>query len=1215
MPGGNSMRSFRCIGSVLAITLALTAATPLLERAAYAQASTASGALQGTVSDPTGAILPGAVVTVTNLGTTSAKTFTADSAGFYSSGSLAPGQYKVSVSASGFAKTEKTVTVQIGTATNGDIRLAVGAVGTVVEVSGSLLQVNTTQSTVSGVLTSEQIDSLPINGRNFLDLAQLEPGVQLQSGETFDPTKAGYSSISINGVNGRTARILLDGQDISDETVGTTTLNVSSGSIEEFEISRSSLDISNELTSSGSVTVATRSGTNKVHGQVFGLFRDQRSGAAADPGGNNFPFQRNQFGGRLGGALIPDKLFAFGSFERIKQDSFNSVQVLAPFNALNGGYDSPFRDNYSAGRVDYAGPKGIHLFFRGAYENNLDDATFGFGYSRYGNKDNTPAFAGGADVLTGKLSNSFRLSYLKFHNQIADETASGVPNLAPGVFLDNNGLITGPNELAPQQTYQSDKQFRYDGGYTLKSHLFNFGASVNRILGGGFASFFGLAPEVGANFNAGPIGVGGSGMPSDPTAYPTSLFVIGNGEGFNTEKSEFGFPAGGQGDYRLGIYFGDTWKVNAKLTVNYGLRYSRDTGRSDSDLPSIPCSAVNSSFGIYNPCTDSTDSPLKTSVGASQNLLDNIAPGLSLGGRIRQPNEDYGPKAGFAYDPFGNGKTVIRGGAGLYYENNIFNNVLFDRPTRLPTGLFFNDAGFGPTSSIPLPNGTIVTSVNGPAGVMSVASLFTDAISVSAPYFAALQAQYQAATVAAGPAANINFVGNSLSEGANNGDSMYVPNFQTPRSIQFNIGIQRELWKGGIFTADYVRNVGEHFYESLDENHVGDARYLNSMAAKNAIAATLTQCNVTTVDLAIAGCPGLHTDPVTKQVTGATITDFAANGLDSGNAVLGESVPVTSQGINPNMGAAFPGINPLFGNMRFNLPLGRSTYNGLQTNYRQSTRLPIPGVKSSNLEVSYTLSRFISSGGADQNFTPAVIDNNDPLGFSGPSGTDRTHQLSFGGDLGWLGGIKTDFIGHYYSALPTSLTLDDNGGSVNSTAEIFSSDITGDGSVGDLLPGTKAGAFMRSIKPSDLSRVIANYNTTAANQITPAGQALVNANLLTVEELHALGATTRSIAQVAPANVGNGALRTFDLTLSRPIKHDMFGESFSITPSLSFFNLFNFSNFGNVTGNLAPTEVPGSANGTTSDLTGRGALRVGNGSGVFSQGAARILEYGLKIDF
>ena len=112
------------------------------------------------------------------------------------------------------------------------------------------------------MLNQDQIENLPVNGRNFLDLAQLEPGVQIQDGGDFDPTKVGFSSISFGGRFGRTARIEVDGVDVSDETVGTTTENIPSSAIEEFQLSQSTLDLSNELTSSGAVNVITRSGTN-----------------------------------------------------------------------------------------------------------------------------------------------------------------------------------------------------------------------------------------------------------------------------------------------------------------------------------------------------------------------------------------------------------------------------------------------------------------------------------------------------------------------------------------------------------------------------------------------------------------------------------------------------------------------------------------------------------------------------------------------------------------------------------------------------------------------------------------------------------------------------------------------------------------------------------------------------------------------------------------
>src|SRR6202022_849680 len=180
----------------------------------------------------------------------------------------------------------QVVPVQVGNTATFNAKLLVGLESQVIEVQASTVQVNTEQAIVQGVLTSDQVENLPVNGRNFLDLAQLEPGVQIQDGQNFDPTKAGYSSISFGGRYGRTARIEVDGVDVSDETVGTTTTDIPASAIQEFQISQSSLDMSTELTSSGSVNVTTKSGTNGFHGEAFGQFRDSSfSSALPTPAG------------------------------------------------------------------------------------------------------------------------------------------------------------------------------------------------------------------------------------------------------------------------------------------------------------------------------------------------------------------------------------------------------------------------------------------------------------------------------------------------------------------------------------------------------------------------------------------------------------------------------------------------------------------------------------------------------------------------------------------------------------------------------------------------------------------------------------------------------------------------------------------------------------------------------------------------------------------
>jgi hypothetical protein len=260
---------------------------------AAAQTSVSTGGIVGTVTDQSGAVVSGAKVTITNLGTNQAANFATTSSGLYNSGSIVPGRYKVTVEAKGFKTTEMGLTVQVGAVTTANIPLEVGQENTVVQVQAESVAVNTEQATVQGVVTAQQIENLPINGRNFLDLAQLEPGVQIQDGSGFDPTKNGFASISIGGRAGRTARIELDGIDISDENVGTTTQNIAASAIQEFQIAQSSLDLSSSLTSSGTVNVTTRSGTNALHGQGTYFFRDQSVGFAKFPGGQSIPYQRN----------------------------------------------------------------------------------------------------------------------------------------------------------------------------------------------------------------------------------------------------------------------------------------------------------------------------------------------------------------------------------------------------------------------------------------------------------------------------------------------------------------------------------------------------------------------------------------------------------------------------------------------------------------------------------------------------------------------------------------------------------------------------------------------------------------------------------------------------------------------------------------------------------------------------------------------------------
>jgi hypothetical protein len=1148
-----------------------------------AQTTISTGSIVGTVTDPSGAVVPDAKVQITNKGTNQVLKTTTTSSGTYSSGALAPGDYLVRVEGQGFSSAEMSVPVQVNTTSTANVKLALGGSTQVIEVQGSEVAVNTEQATVQGVLTTEQIENLPINGRNFLDLAQLEPGVQIQDGGTFDPTKNGFSSVSFGGRFGRTARIEVDGVDVSDETVGTTTQNIPLGAIQESSLQQSSLDLSTELTSSGSVNIITKSGTNGLHGDGFYYFRDQTLNAAL-PGGSKNYFQRNQFGGSLGGPIIKDKLFFFIDAERNKQALVDPVIPGGNFAGLASSFVSAFPDTQLLGRVDYNIGK-VRTFYRFTFEQNRSVLPFiPNSFQPFANVNHSRNHIVGADFSTGSFTHSVRFGYSKFENGITDAVIGskifnpgGAIELAIGAdpFCLTAGLddfCSGPNFLAPQATFQSDHQIKYDGSKPFKNHIFRFGAGLNHLQGGGFAAFLGSAPAVGSASNAIPANVFPGGA-SNPLNYPVQTVVLGNGEGFSSAKKAFGFPGGGLGpDNRLSLYFGDSWKVKPNLTLTLGLRYARDTGRTDSELGATPALNVfNNQF--YS----------------------------GLGNRVNQPNANFGPQLGFAWNPSNNGKTVIRGGIGLFYENSIWNNVLFDPAGRLQKGFFLAQQGLcpAPAAGVTFPDGTVITQATLNQNICG------KPIGTASVNIISLQQQYQAATKAAGAGFNPSYVGSTLTAGINiNATSLLAPNYKTPRSVQMNIGIQRELRRGMVLTVDYLRNVSTHNLLSIDTNHVGDARFFNLPAAQTAISATNNKF----------GCTSGFDQGSTQCAinAGATIADYSANGLDSGYQVCGGK---------PCPNAAFGGINKgATGANQMLFPIGRSVYNGLQMTFKQDVHNPMRGIKYMNLQVSYSLSRYVATA-RDSDFINFPSDYANPLRAMGPNGLDRTHQLSFGGVFDLPAKFRLSMIGHFDSPLASNLTLP-----VGATAGggIFQTDLTGDGTgdgvfvdnggLGDLLPGTKLGSFGRDVSVSGLNKLINNFNTNFVGKATPAGQALIDNNLFTLAQLQSMKAVIGpGPLQPAPAGaVGQSWLKTFDLGLNWGYK---IKERVEIRPGVTFYNLLNFANFD---GPAAPfTQVlnglPGSANGTTSPQPA--SLRLGLGSGVNALGAPRVVEFELKLTF
>src|ERR1700674_1496544 len=534
-----------------------------ISRPLCAQTTVSTGSIVGTVSDPSGAVVSGAKVSITNVATGQLINLTTNSSGSFNSGALIPGNYKTLVSAKGFSSVEVSLTVLVGNTATANVNLQIGQQNQIIDVQGSAVRVNTEQATVQGVLNADQIDNLPVNGRNFLDLAQLEPGVQIQDAVNFGNSKDGYSSISFGGRFGRTARVEVDGIDISDEIFGSTTTNIPASGIQEFQLSQSSLDLSTELTTSGAINVTTRSGTNVIHGEAFEFFRDSSLAAPLPaPPGLSEPFQRSQYGGRVGGPIIKNRFFYFLDAERTLQHEQAPVLVAAPFEQYSGSFSSPFHENNLMAKADYQLTRSIRAFYRFSYFQNSFTANGGSGFSVYAGKNVTRTHVVGFDFNTGNFTHSIRLGYLKTERNITDATrGSGLPlaNYPLNIAMGNTGLVTGPNGIAPEVILQSDHQAKYDGSKTFGRHIIRYGFNFNRIAAAGFVPVGGLAPFLSTSVGSSEAAFAQTGPfpggDTNPLNYPVESVSVSNGLGYLTPTPGLGLPAGSFFYHRLGAYF------------------------------------------------------------------------------------------------------------------------------------------------------------------------------------------------------------------------------------------------------------------------------------------------------------------------------------------------------------------------------------------------------------------------------------------------------------------------------------------------------------------------------------------------------------------------------------------------------------------------------------------------------------------------------------
>src|SRR5215510_3544828 len=765
-----------------------------------------TGAIEGTIKDQNSAVVSGANVTLTHTATSRVINLTTNNEGYFVARSLPPGAYNVRVEHSGFtAGAINNLVVQTGQMSSANLSLTVGAAAEVVQVEGTSaqLQVDTSRQTIDGVVTQEKITGLPLNGRNFLDLAALQPSVVVRDGGSIDPTKVmAYRAVTVNGSSGRASRVQIDGIDITDETVGTTTGNISTDAVQEFQLSRASFDLSTSLTTSGAVSIVTRSGGNQFHGSGFYFFRNQDLGARLDYQTAAQPFDRHQVGYNLGGPIIKDKLFFFSNWERTYQTTQSTI-INTDFPQLTGNAGLPVALRLTTNKLDYVLNSRVKLFYSHGYNDDL--STGGNANSPFQYVNWTIRHTVGADITGARTSHSLRFGLNNFNNRIQSQ------EIDPYTFfrapqdttyrLNVGSFALGPNSLAPQQTYQDNYQTKYDGSYVRGDHTFRYGGEVNRILLGGFASFAGVL-AISGTFNAATRAALPEASRTDPFAYPFSGFSTGSSTGFFSADPGHNLPYGGHNNTRIAWYAGDSWRVSRRLSLNLGTRWEYDTGFFNGTARELPQLAV---YGDPD-----------------------------LGKIAKFPKTGFSPQVGFAWDPTGSGKMSVRGGFYLTYEMNIGNNAIFDSFPRTPPGIGPETSN---TSFTHGPDGQGIDIGGFPVGNYSslIGRPIKDVIPIIERAHLAMRQAY----------ANFKFDPNSptqaftVNRGVGN-SSIFPGTFQIPYSMQFSIGLQRELRQNVVLSADYVRIRGVGLpYTTNDYERRFAARTLDVTAARAQVANVL----------------------------------------------------------------------------------------------------------------------------------------------------------------------------------------------------------------------------------------------------------------------------------------------------------------------------------------------------------------------------------------
>ena len=451
----------------------------------YAQVN-ATGTLQGTVLDPTGAVVPGADVKISNTETGLARSMKSNGAGLYRFELLPVGTYELKVTMPGFSTaTYANVGVAVSQTNTIDVSLTPSTQATTVTVesTGAPL-VDTDKTDVSLPITTRQIEDLPLNGRDFANLAFLAPGAKPV--DSYDPTKNRTSIFAVNGSSGRNVNVTVNGIDNKDNTVGGPVMQLPLEAIQEFNISTQRFSAANGRSEGAAISVITKSGTNTPHGTLYFFDRDQalntNDAISIASGSDKPPYSRQQFGGAIGAPVRKDKDFLFFSLERQREhtsipvdgNAFKELSLVTAFGAKPATViPTPYFDWRYLGRYDHRFNDKHSLFVSYANQNNRgeNDQSGSTNDLTAGNFTTNQLILANMtvnSVLTPSVVNAFTAGY-QYWNNLIDS------NLKVPTYTFPGGITFGTNTNVPQQSYQVKWQFRDDLSITKGKHNFRMG--------------------------------------------------------------------------------------------------------------------------------------------------------------------------------------------------------------------------------------------------------------------------------------------------------------------------------------------------------------------------------------------------------------------------------------------------------------------------------------------------------------------------------------------------------------------------------------------------------------------------------------------------------------------------------------------------------------------------------------------------------------------